>query len=253
MVRARPCGERGAVWSIFCRERGKICGYANKDKRIPAQPGDAVHYVWSARAEGQLGRFTVELLSVGGAAATRAATLYAMRALPALADKAFQERDPHPDAYDALQRFFACVAERPSDVNAHLYAYFRAEAVILRDMGYGLAAERCAFDGCDRPPAYLSPKTGRAACLVCGEPYKEKAFSLSPAEFSLLKRNASHLITLSFRDAAHVAEILAFYWNSSAFEGRLENELPERVPLVRHIAEYAARTHTNEAKEESCA
>ena len=57
-------------------------------------------------------------------------------------------------------------------------SYLNWELELLRDLGYALDLSKCS--GCGRTDnlIYLSPRTGRAVCEACGEPYMDKLFKL---------------------------------------------------------------------------
>ena len=236
----RPCGERGAVWALLCERAGKICGYAERSKKIAAQPGYLLHYVWNARTEEQLGRFSFTPHRAWTAAATHPLLIYAMRTLPRLADKALAERDPCPESYRALYDFFENAAARPQDISGHVYRYFRAEAGMLRAMGYGLSADRCAFSGCDAPPVFLSLKTGRGACAGCGAPYKHKVAAPKPGVFSMLRNEAHAPHDFTVDDALSAAAVFQIFWEKSVFDRSLDAYLPERALFIGKLAKNKA-------------
>ena len=57
-------------------------------------------------------------------------------------------------------------------------SYLQWELDLLRNLGYALDLSKCS--GCGRTDnlIYLSPRTGRAVCSDCGEPYVDKLFKL---------------------------------------------------------------------------
>ena len=56
--------------------------------------------------------------------------------------------------------------------------YLLWEMTLLRELGFALDLTKCS--GCAQTAnlAYLSPKTGRAVCAECAEPYKNRLFRL---------------------------------------------------------------------------
>ena len=65
--------------------------------------------------------------------------------------------------------------------------YLDWEINLLHDLGYALDLTKCS--GCQKTNdlCYLSPKTGRAVCRDCGEPYKEKLYKL-PVDLNVTKK-----------------------------------------------------------------
>ena len=62
--------------------------------------------------------------------------------------------------------------------NGNYKAYLDWEISLLRDLGYALDLSRCSGCGRDTDLQFLSPRTGRAVCVSCAEPYVNKLYRL---------------------------------------------------------------------------
>jgi DNA repair protein RecO (recombination protein O) len=108
-------------------------------------------------------------------------------------------------------------------------AYVRWELGLLAETGYGLDLTRCALTGTVDDLAWVSPKTGRAACRAAGEPYADKLLVLPP--FVLDSRKE-----LSSGDVADGLALAGWFLNRELLEP-LQKELPEaRYRLINTLA-----------------
>ena len=92
-----------------------------------------------------------------------------MNSMFALIETLLPEREAYPELYNTTIKTLA-------DINSE--SYLGWELSLLRDLGYALDLSKCS--GCGRTDnlIYLSPRTGRAVCSECGEPYVDKLFKL---------------------------------------------------------------------------
>ena len=173
IISLRPFGERDAVAHIFTENHGVLSGLLrgaganSKNKPLVGQVGSVV---WNARLDSQLGVFHFE--SQKNLAATLmfdSHRLAFMNSMFSLIETLLPERESYPSLY-------ALTVDTLCNINSNTYLQW--ELGLLRDLGYALDFSHCS--GCGRPDnlVYLSPRTGRAVCDACGEPYADKLFKL---------------------------------------------------------------------------
>jgi DNA repair protein RecO (recombination protein O) len=182
MLGAKPFGETGALAEIFTRSHGRAAAlvYGGASRRIKPllQPGNAVSVTWKGRTGEQLGFFAPLELNEPHAARLMhdAAALTALTAAIALIRAATPERQAFPGLFDAMSVLVNGLAV--AEVWPALYTRF--ELGLLTEVGYGLDLSRCAITGAVTSLAWVSPKTGRAACAAAGAPYSDKLLVLPP-------------------------------------------------------------------------
>ena len=173
IINLRPFGERDMVAHIFTYEYGVLTGMLrgaganSKNKYLVGQMG-AVS--WNARLDSQLGVFHFEAQkNLALSAMLDNNKLAFMNAMFALIETLLPEREAYTNLYNATVKTL-------SDINSE--SYLQWELDLLRDLGYALDLSHCS--GCGRTDnlIYLSPRTGRAVCGTCGEPYVDKLFKL---------------------------------------------------------------------------
>jgi DNA repair protein RecO (recombination protein O) len=173
IVAMRPFGERDAVAHIFTESFGVLSGMlrgAGANSKNKPMVGQVGAVVWNARLDSQLGVFHFEAQkNLAIAAMMDSSKLAFMNSMFALLTTLLPEREAYPDLYMMTIKTLA-------DVNAE--SYLQWELGLLRNLGYALDLSHCANCGRTDNLVYLSPKTGRAVCEVCGEPYVDKLFKL---------------------------------------------------------------------------
>ena len=173
IVSMRPFGERDAVAHIFTESFGVLSGMlrgAGANSKNKPMVGQVGAVVWNARLDSQLGVFHFEAQkNLAIAAMMDSLKLAYMNSMFALIETLLPEREAYPNLYNATLKTL-------TDINAD--SYLQWELCLLRDLGYALDLSHCS--GCGRTDnlIYLSPRTGRAVCGDCGEPYMDKLFKL---------------------------------------------------------------------------
>ena len=187
LINIKPFSERDAVAHIFTHDNGVLVGMlrgavvAKKNKPLVGQFG---RVSWNARLDSQLGVFHFENeKNLSAALMLNADLLKIMNCVFALIYTLIPERESYNDLYE---KTFALLndlngTDNPWDL------YLDWEINLLRDLGYALDLTKCS--GCQKTDGlcYLSPKTGRAVCRDCGEPYKEKLYKL-PVDLNVTKK-----------------------------------------------------------------
>lgn len=177
---ARPFGEGKALAELLARSQGRVGGLAHSGRRsAPAlQPGNLLRVSWRARLSDQLGSFSaLELIKPYAAAAmSDPAALAALASVAALLRATTAERQPYPGLFEALE----VMAEHLHEPQLWPALYARFELGLLAALGYGLDLSACALTGAIEDLAFVSPKSGRAACAAAGAPFADKLLRLPP-------------------------------------------------------------------------
>lgn len=160
----RPHGEHGAIVRAITPEHGLLAGYVrgarSRHMRPIVMPANVVTGHWRARLEGQLPGLQLELKEARSpfyrepliACSFEWATMLTALILP--------EGDPCPDNYQALSALLALICAAPAARHwAEKLAHY--EAMMLDNMGQGMALSRCALGG-KGALIGVSPRSGRA-------------------------------------------------------------------------------------------
>src|ERR1700730_14787801 len=175
---ARRHGESSAVVELMTREHGRHLGlvrggFGSRQKPV-LQAGNLVSATWRARLDEHLGYYVIEGLDLRAASYLSAAhALYGLQHLAALC-RILPERDPHREAFDALEHTLASLNEQASA--GSLVALF--ELRLLADLGFGLGLAACAVTGAPCDLVYVSPRSGRAVSDAAGEPWRDRLLPL---------------------------------------------------------------------------
>lgn len=178
ILSARAHGETGAIASLLTRVRGRTAAYvygaSSASKRATLEPGSLVSAHWQAKAEGQMGHFTLELEKSHTAdIIDDPLKLTALQSACALADRVLPENEKHAPVFDALAALLDAFSED------HWPAvYIVWELGLLKELGFGLDLASCASTGETENLIYVSPRSGRAVSAAAGEIYKERMLHL---------------------------------------------------------------------------
>ncbi len=168
-----PFNERDALAHIFTRDYGVVVGMmrgavvAKKNKPLVGQMGVMS---WNARLDSQLGVFHWDAeKNIAASIMLNQSALMSMNAAFSLIDALLPERESYPVLYDET------VALLLGDV---IDGYLNWEISLLRELGYALDLSHCS--GCGRMDDlhFLSPRTGRAVCSKCAQPYLDRLYKL---------------------------------------------------------------------------
>ena len=181
VLSARAHGETGAIVELLTAGHGKwaahVAGGASRKMKPFLQPGARVIARYRSRMADQLGSATLEPVGEGPAALfDDPLALAGLAAAAAVAAGALPEREPHPDAFLALEALIDALAL--PDIWPAVYVRF--EAGLLQDLGFELDFSKCTVTGSVDDLIYVSPRTGRAVSRDAGEPYKDRLLTLPP-------------------------------------------------------------------------
>ena len=176
---ARPYGEADAIATVMTEahgaHRGLARGAQSRSRAGLWQPGNLVQVRWVGRLADQLGSFSAELVHPAAALVLDDPLALAMlSAACAVAEGALPEREAHPAVFDGLLHLLARLPQGA----ALLGDLIRWEAVLLRELGYGLDLSTCAVTGGREDLAFVSPRTGRAVSGAAAGLWRERLLPL---------------------------------------------------------------------------
>jgi DNA repair protein RecO (recombination protein O) len=179
---ARKFGENDAILDILTPDRGRasgmVYGGSGKTKRSMLEPGSRLHVAWKSRNDDELGHF--ETLEARGRGPSDLmddpAALAALSSTASLLVATTPERSACFGLYEATE----ILLDALSDTQSWPALYIRWEQGLLAELGFGLDLSKCAMTGTMEDLAWVSPKTGRAACRSAGEPFADKLLVLPP-------------------------------------------------------------------------
>lgn len=161
VISRRRHGETAAIISVLSVDMGVISGLvpggAGSRKGPVLQPGNRLALRWRARLDDQLGSISADLVQSRAGLWADADALAGLNAVTALIGWALPQRDPHPRLAVATE---ALLEEMPAPGWPETYA--RWELLLLDELGFGLALDRCALSGAAEGLDYVSPRTGHA-------------------------------------------------------------------------------------------
>ncbi len=180
ILSARKHGENGGIVSILTRDHGRAMGYvygvSSSKKRGLLEIGNIVAVNWSAKSQGQLGVFEIEIeKSPAADVMDDRIKLTAMQSACVLADKTLPEAEKHEGMFEATK---ALILSFANDLWTITYIYW--EIGLLRELGFGLELSRCVSTGDTDNLIYVSPKSGCAVSAAAGQIYKERLLNLPP-------------------------------------------------------------------------
>ena len=184
LIGLRPFDERNSIAHIFTRDYGVLCGMlkgatvARKNKPLIGQIGAAS---WNARLDSQLGVFHWEASrNLAAPLMSNPESLRIMNSAFALIAALLPEREKYEIIYDKtieLLSGLGNISSPPTEGNSS-QLYLSWEVELLKGLGYALDLSKCSNCGCGENLRHLSPRTGRAVCDECAEPYLDRLYPL---------------------------------------------------------------------------
>ncbi len=176
LISLKPFNEKDAVGRIFTRDFGVLGGMlkggvvAKKNKPLIGQVGAVA---WNARLDSQLGTFHWEAeKNLAAPLMMSADKLIYMNAAFEILVNLLPEREAYVDLYDATLELMRQLLSDGAG------AYLVWEMNLLKGLGYAMDLSKCSGCGTTTNLKYVSPKTARAVCAECGEPYDAKLYRL---------------------------------------------------------------------------
>ncbi len=176
LISVRPFNERDAIARIFTRDCGIVVGMmrgaivAKKNKPLVGQVG---HMSWNARLDSQLGVIHwVAEKNVAAELMLDYNKLNLMNSAFELLGALLPERESYQKLYDDTVALMSQLAQNQTN------QYLNWEMSLLRELGYALDLSHCSGCGVTNDLQYISPRTGRAVCAKCAQPYLDKLYKM---------------------------------------------------------------------------
>lgn len=178
VIARRRHGETAVILSALTRDAGLISGLvpggASSKRAAMLQAGSRLSLRWRARLDDQLGTFSAEPLRARAAILSDADALAGLNAVTALLRYALPERDPHPRLTDSTE----ALLDAMDSGSAWADAYLRWELLLLDELGFGLALDRCAVTGVRDGLTHVSPRTGHAVTTAAAAEWAPRLLPL---------------------------------------------------------------------------
>lgn len=158
---------------------GYVRGGRSRALRPVLQPANSIAGEWRARTGEQLPALTVELLQSRAALHEEPLAAAALAWVTALTAAALPEGQPYPRLYDALDGVIAAIAFAPS-ARGWVPGLVRYELLLLAQLGFGLALDRCVVTGDRDGLDFVSPKSGAAVSAGAATGYVDRLLRLPP-------------------------------------------------------------------------
>ena len=181
ILAVRGHGEHGAIVRALTADDGMLAGYVRGGRsrrlRPVLQPANLVIGEWRARTEEQLAQLSVELVHSRAPLFGEPLPAAALDWVTALTAAALPEGHPYPAIHAALIGVIEAIEAAPA-ARGWAVALVRYELLLLAELGFGLALDRCAVTGGTDDLAWVSPKSGTAVTRAAGEGYADRLLPL---------------------------------------------------------------------------
>jgi len=145
LVAVRQHGETAVIARMLTEEYGLVAGYVaggrGRRLRPVVIPGNSLDLELRAKSDSQLPFARIELVTSRAAWMREPLAAAAIQWACALTAGTLPERNPYPALYQGLGGLLEAVCHAPS-ARGWLAAMVGYETILLRDLGYGRAAER---------------------------------------------------------------------------------------------------------------
>jgi DNA repair protein RecO (recombination protein O) len=170
-------GEHGAIVRALTPADGVQAGYVRggRSRRLRPVliPGNVVAVCFRARTEAQLPQLTVELVRSRAALLEEALAAAAVDWVCALAAAALPEGQTYPAVHQALDGVLTAIESAPS-ARGWAVALVRYELLVLAELGFGLALDRCVVTEATEDLVAVSPRSGAAVSAGAAEGYRDR-------------------------------------------------------------------------------
>jgi len=177
----RPHGEHGAIVRALTGEHGLLAGYVRggRSRRLRPilQPANLIVGEWRARTEDQLAQLVVELIHSRAPLFGEPLPSAALDWVTALTAATLPEGHPYPAIHAALTGVVDAIEAAPA-ARGWAVALVRFELLLLAELGFGLALDRCVASGSDDDLVWVSPKSGGAVSRAAGQGYADRLLPL---------------------------------------------------------------------------
>ena len=181
ILAVRHHGEHGAIVRALTREDGLQAGYVrggrSRQLRPVLQPANQVVAEWRARTEDQLAQLTVELEHSRAPLFGEPLPASALDWVTALTAASLPEGHPYPRVFDALSAIVDAIEAAPA-ARGWAAALVRYELLLLAELGFGLALDRCIVSGATDDLVWVSPRSGNAVSRAAGSRHADRLLPL---------------------------------------------------------------------------
>ena len=216
-------------------ENGLVSGYVrgarSRMMRPILIPSNIVQADYRARTEDQLASMTAELELSRGPFLGEPLASAALDWVTALTAAILPEEQSYPPLHSALSALLEAICSAPS-AKGWAVALVRYELLLLSELGFGLALDRCAVTGLEEDLVYVSPKSAKAVSAAAGALYKERLLPL-PA---FLKEP----VTAEWHDIFDGLRLTGFFLKRHFFEDRRRDVMATRSVLVDRLKRVVA-------------
>ncbi|RIA37747.1 DNA replication and repair protein RecO [Hephaestia caeni] len=183
VLAVRAHGEHGAILRALTPVDGMLAGYVRggRSRRLRPilQPANIVLGEWRARTDDQLPQLAVDLVHSRALLFAEPLPAVALDWVTALTASVLPEGQPYPAVHAALAGVLDAIEAAPA-ARGWAVALVRYELLLLAELGFGLALDRCVVTGATADLAFVSPKSGAAVCRTAGAGYADRLFALPP-------------------------------------------------------------------------
>lgn len=183
VLSVRAHGEHGAIVRALTPANGVQPGYVRGGRsralRPVLQPANLVRGEWRARSDTQLAALSVELVETRAGLHAEPLAAAALEWATALTAAALPEAQPYPRLHAGLAALLDAIAAAPS-ARGWAAALARYELLLLAELGFGLALDRCIATGEADDLAWVSPKSGGAVSRAAAAGYEARLLPLPP-------------------------------------------------------------------------
>ncbi|MEH6700852.1 DNA repair protein RecO [Parasphingorhabdus sp.] len=231
----RSHGEHGAVVRSLTPENGLVSGYVrgahSRTMRPVLIPSNIVQADYRARTEDQLASMTAELQQSRGPFLGEPLASAALDWVTALTAATLPEEHSYPQIHSALSALLDAICSAPS-AQGWAVALVRYELLLLSELGFGLALDRCAVTGSKDDLVYISPRSSTAVSAFAGREYKERLLPL-PQFFK-------EAVSPEWDDIFDGLRVTGFFLKRHFFEDRRKDVMAARTVLVDRLKRMVA-------------
>ncbi|WP_430429577.1 DNA repair protein RecO [Parasphingorhabdus sp.] len=231
----RSHGEHGAVVRALTPGNGLMSGYVrgahSRLMRPILIPSNIIQADYRARTEDQLASMTAELQQSRGPYLGEPLASAALDWVTALTAAILPEEHSYPQLHSALSALLDAICGAPS-AKGWAVALVRYELLLLSELGFGLALDKCAVTGSEEDLVYISPKSAMAVSAFAGQEYKERLLPLP----TFLKQPASP----EWDDIFDGLRVTGFFLKRHFFEDRRNDVMAARSVLVDRLKRVVA-------------
>lgn len=198
VLSAKPWAEKYLMVTVLTQNNGVNKGLVRQTKTLShIQPGTIVTASWKARLAEHLGTFTLDSEDVPFVRLMHLPRhLLLLKTITSILEYTLAERHPYPELFTEANRILNSL-HLPSFALYYEYAHF--EFLLIKELGFGIDLCRCALCQLEKPIHYISPKTGKGACLDCGKMHASRVFSFNAPLFHAM--NLDQLTQSHYREA----------------------------------------------------